>query len=36
GDDSRGIPARPFLGLSLKDKFEVKGITQEWLMDLFR
>lgn len=33
GDDERGIPARPFLGLSDDDRDEVVAILGEFLLD---
>lgn len=34
GDEERGIPARPFLGLSAEDETEVLDLLSGWLDDL--
>lgn len=31
GDDTRGIPARPFLGISDKDEAEILAILMDWM-----
>jgi len=32
GDESRGIPARPFLGISQDDENEIVWILEDWLL----
>ena len=34
GDDSRNIPARPWLGVSDEDNQEISAILSEWLMSV--